>query len=107
MDESSLFHYVSCSPLAPNGTGGRGRAGRTGVAKWGERLRWKIKELELMDISSPSKLSLRISETLQAPLQHKEELSALFFCSSLFLAFFFDVQLLHFPRGASRNFGVT
>lgn len=74
MDESSLFHYASNSLLGPNGTGSRGSAGGTRVVKWGESITWKIKETELMDISSPSKLSLRISATLQAPVQDKQEL---------------------------------
>lgn len=74
MDESSLFHYASDSPLGPNGTRGKGSAGGTGAAKWGESFTWKMKATELMDISSPSKLSLRISATLQAPVQDKQEL---------------------------------
>lgn len=73
MDESSLFHYASDSPLGPNGTGGRGSGGGTGVAKQGERFTWGMEAMELMGISCTSKLCLRISATLQAPVRDKQE----------------------------------
>lgn len=68
MDESFLFHYASDSPLGPNGMRGRGSGGETGVVKERESLMRGMKVMELMDISSPSKLSLKISATSQAPV---------------------------------------
>lgn len=64
MDESSPFHYASDGPLGPNGMEGRGSDGGTGVGKQGESFTGGMKATELMEISSPSKLSLRISATL-------------------------------------------
>lgn len=74
MDESSLFHYASDSPWVLMG---RGAGAVLGGPEWqsgGKSFTWKIKKKELMDIFSPSKLSLRVSATLQAPVQDKQEL---------------------------------
>lgn len=96
MDESSLFHYASDSPLGPNGTGGRDSCAGTGVAKQGESFTQGMKATELMDISSPSKLNLRISATLQPPGRDKQELPCVI-CPFLLL-FFLPLHFLTCSR---------
>lgn len=95
MDESSLFHYASDSPLGPNGDGGRGSIGGLGQQCGEKDFTWAVKATELVENSSSAKCEIN---------KNYPVLSACFFCWSPLLNIF-DVHSLCFPCTANRNTG--
>lgn len=95
MDESSLFHYASDSPLGPNGDGGRGSTGGLGWQCGEKDFTWAMKATYLMELSSSAKREIN---------KNYPVLSARLFCWSPFLSIF-DVHSLRFPCTANRNTG--